>query len=148
VSTFTAFPDVEAGLLVALEDLGYTVTSTPIDMKDILAGTGAYTTPTDVIRIQRIGGAHGENRATDEPRVTVDVFKLRNPDNPRAPIQKALAVEARLLSLSDVITIPTEFGGGRCRIDGVVTESGPVEFPWPDPDIQVVRLISRASTRR
>lgn len=148
MSQFAPFPDVEAALLVALDDQGFAVTSTPPDLKDILAGTGEYTDPLDVLRIQRIGGGHGPNKATDEPRVSVDCFALRTVDRPRAATDRARSVEAFLLSFADVVAIPPELGGGVCRIDGCWTESGPVTYPWPDPDIQVVRLISRISTRR
>lgn len=138
----TPFADVEPALMVYLEDLGWTVTSTPADLKTRLATSG-------VLRVKRIGG--GSTRNTDDPRVSVQAFTLRDPAKPRSSHTLAGAVEARIAAISDnagVITIPAALGGGLVRLDSGEKESGPVEFPWPDPDVLVVECIYRISTRR
>lgn len=140
-----AFADVEPALMVYLEDLGQGFTSTPPDLKERLLNPEIG----KVLRIKRVGG--GSTRNTDDPRVSVQAFTLRDPEKPRSSHKLAGAVEARIAAIADnagVIEIPPEYGGGRVRLDSGEKESGPVEFPWPDADVLVVESIFRISTRR
>ena len=139
------FLDVEPALMVYLEDLGWTVTSTPANLNEKLADPEVG----GVLRIKRIGG--GSTRNTDDPRVSVQAFTLRDPAKPRSSHKLAGLVEARIAAIADnagVIEIPAEYGGGKARLDSGEKESGPVEFPWPDADVLVVESIFRISTRR
>lgn len=140
-----AFPDVEPALIVYLADLGFGVTFTPVNLKELLVDPAVAA----VLRIKRIGG--GATRKSDEPRVSIQAFTLRDSTMPRSSHQLARAVEARIVAIADnapVISVPTVFGGGTVRLDSGSKESGPVEFPWPDQDVLVVETIYRLSTRR
>lgn len=139
------FVDVEPALMVYLEDLGQGYTSTPPNLKELLTDPAVG----KVLRIKRIGG--GSTRNTDDPRVSVQAFTLRDPGQPRSSHKLAGAVEARIAAIADnagVIEVPAGYGGGKVRLDSGEKESGPVELPWPDPDVLVVESIYRISTRR
>lgn len=127
------FGDVELMLMEHLANLGYVVTSTPGDLKTRLA-TGY------VIRVARVGGGESANGTTDNPRVNIQVFALRDSTKPRDAHDGAAAVRARILNLPAITTAG--------RIDSGETESGPTTFPWPDPEITVVQQIYRLATRR
>jgi hypothetical protein len=135
----TAFGDVELMLVGDgtdpgyLEEFGSCFTSTPPNLKDLLAG-GAF-----VLRVARVGGGESSSKSSDEPRVNVQVYALRSADAPRAAHNQAAAVRAAMFNLPAL----TKWG----RLDSATTESGPTEFPWPDPEIQVVQQIFRLSTR-
>lgn len=139
MTDYAPFPDVEVALMVYLDDLGEGWTFTPADLNDRL-----HTRP--LLRIQRIGG--GNTKQSDEPRVSIQAFTLRDPASPRSSHKLSATIEARLLSGPALVTIPTEYGGGTARLDTAETESGPVEFPWPDPAIRVVQCVYRLSVRR
>lgn len=134
-----AFGDVEL-MLTGDDDedgfltpFGYCVTSTPPDLKTRLAAGF-------VLRVARVGGGETGNRTTDNPRVNVQVFSLRTGDVPRAAHDQAAAVRAAFMNLPAI----TPWG----RLDSAETDAGPVSFPWPDPEIEVVQQIFRLSTRR
>jgi len=135
--------DVEPALIVYLAGVGYGDTVTPEDLMDRIAAGGK------VLRIRRIGG--GATRKTDEPRVSIQVYMLRDADHPRAAHEVAFDIEDlvdALGSSAPVIEVPAEYGGGRVIFDSGSKDSGPVELPWPDPAVQVVETLYRISTRR
>lgn len=128
------FGDVELMLLEYLAPRGYVVTSTPPDLKTRLAA--GY-----VIRVARVGGGESGNRTSDTPRVNVQVFALRSAAKPRDAHDGAALIRADL-----VFNLPAITENG--RLDSGETESGPTAFPWPDPEITVVQMILRLTTRR
>lgn len=143
MAALKAFPDVEPALIVYLEDLGYGVTWTPPDLKEQLVDGNA------VLRIKRIGG--GSTLKSDEPRISVQAYTLRDAAKPRSSHKVQRDVEARIQSIGEIaplIEVPEEFGGGKVRLDSGDKEAGPVELPYPDEQVLVVESIYRVSTRR
>jgi hypothetical protein len=127
------FPDVELMLMEYLAPHGYLCTATPPDLQDRLSSG-------QVIRVNRVGGGESKNRTVDNPRVQVQVFALRDASDPRAAHDKASAVRTALMNLPAI----TAEG----RLDSAVTESGPTDFPHPDPPVVRVQMIFRLSARR
>jgi len=125
------FPDIETALMDYLEDLGYTVTSTPADLVSRLP----------VIRIQRVGGSDdGEN---DYPRVSVQTFAAGSSEKPTAARDLAETIRDRLNHELPAMSKPGGF-----LLDSSSTESGPSSYPWPDPSVRVAQAIYRLTTRR
>lgn len=127
-----AYSDVEAALLDYFSTLAHCVTSTPPDLAERLADDGK------VLRIQRIGG--GSDNNNDFPRVSVQTYTATDPDNPRSTLALAEDVRDMLLDL------PKWVNGA--MLDDSTCESGPVEWPWPDPAISVTQSIYRITVRR
>jgi hypothetical protein len=132
------FPDVEVVLMEYLSDLGYTVTSTPSDLADRLP----------VLRIQRVGG--GSDEDTDRPRVTIQAFVAASSVAPRAAQQLSGQVRDRLVNNNGGwVSGPllTEQGVSGVLLDEVSHDSGPIEYPWPDPAIRVAQSIFTLTIR-
>lgn len=128
------FPDVEVALEEYLGDFGMVVTLVPLEHKQLLAdGTPA------ILRVNRSGGGESANKASDEPRVSVQIFTLRSADDPRRAYRVAADVRAHILNL------PAITAAG--RLDSASTESGPTTIPWADPEVHVVQMVFRLSTR-
>lgn len=129
--------DIEVALLAFFDDLAYTVTVTPGDLAQRLAGGGK------VLRIRRIGG--GADRDSETPTVSVQSFAAESYDTaPRAAHDLDAQVWSRFL---DVLN-----GDNPGWVAGVVIEdpsktSGPVELPYPDPAITVVESIFSLTVR-
>lgn len=122
-----ALHDMEVALMDYLQNLAYTVTSTPSDLKDRLP----------VIRVARIGG--GADRAHDQPRISLQCFALENTSAPRAAQDLAAAVWEQMYKL------PVVSAG--VRLDSASKESGPVTIPWPTAGIGVKELIYTVTVR-
>lgn len=131
--THAPFGDVELMLRGYLTPRGLVVSTIPSDLKTKLATQ-------KVIRANRSGGLANAEGTTDGPRVSIIVFSLRSSAAPRAAFDVARQIEADLLNL------PALTAAG--RLDSMRVESGPTEFPWPDPEVQAVQIICRLSTRR
>lgn len=124
--------DVEAALLTFLDDLGYTVTTTPMDLEQRLP----------VIRVRRIGG--GGDRDNDRPIVSVQTFAKPTSASPRAHLDLAEQVEDRFIDLA--LNGP-QMVDGVC-LDEAAKDSGPVELPYPTAGIRTTETIYRLTTRR
>lgn len=122
-----ALHDIELALMEYLTNLAYTVTSTPADLKERLP----------VIRVARIGG--GEDRAHDNPRVSLQCFALETPNDPRAAQDLAAAVWEQMHKLPAV--------SEGVRMDSASKDSGPVAIPWPTPGIGVKELVYTVTVR-
>lgn len=124
------FADIETELMAYLDDLGYTVTSTPVDLKDRLP----------VLRIQRVGGT--DDKSSDFPRVSIQVFAAADPDQPRAAQDLAEVIRDRLNN-----DLPAMSQPAGALLDSSSTESGPSSYPWPDPAVRVAQAIYRLTVR-
>lgn len=124
------FPDIESALMDFFSDLGYTVTSTPADLKERLP----------VLRIARVGGS--DDKSNDFPRVSIQTFAAANHLAPRAAQDLAETVRDRLNN-----NLPAMSKPGGVLLDSSSTESGPSSFPWPDPAIRVTQSIYRLTIR-
>lgn len=124
--------DVEVALVEFLDSFAdYIGTFTPIDLQQRVQRDEF------VVRVGRVGGGDTKNATTDNPRVSVQVYGRREA---RVVHDKAAEIRAALMNLPAI----TEAG----RLDSAETESGPVTFPWPDPDVAAVQMIFRLATRR
>jgi len=136
--------DVEPAVMVYLADLADVLdTWTPADLKELLQ------TGKTVLRVKRIGGGAGET--TDDPRVSVQAFTARTGTTPRSSQKLLGQVTSKVLNIrtdAGPVEVPAELGGGIVRFDSGHLESGPVELPWPDPDVLLAECIYRISTRR
>lgn len=133
-----AFPDAEVVLMEYLSDLGYTVTSTPPDLADRLPA----------LRIQRVGG--GSDEDADRPRVSIQAFVAASSTAPRAAQQLSGQVRDRLINNDGAwVSGPLldEQGVPGVVIDGASHDSGPIEYPWPDPAIRVAQSIYTLTIR-
>jgi len=145
VTTPRRYSDVEAGLLIWLKDFGYCTTWTPPGLPQLLAELDQQGEQGTVLRIHRIGGP------ADTPTISVQNFNLRDSGNPRAGVLRALDIEAHMSAIGDnalPLDLPSEWGGGKVRLDSAEMTSGPVELPWPDPAVSLVECIYTVSTRR
>jgi hypothetical protein len=132
------FPDTEVVLMQHLSDFGYTVTSTPADLKDRLP----------VLRIARIGG--GSNEDADFPRVSIQTFVAASSQSPRAAQQLAGQVRDFLIASNGAwVSGPLleDQGVSGVLIDDVANDSGPIEYPWPDPAVRVCQAIYTLTIR-
>ena len=129
-----SYPDSELALLDFLGDLGYAVTSTPLDLKDQLP----------VLLVQRIGGEDSWEEDVDYPIVLVSMFALRTSGHPRAGWELAESVRDRLATMN---------GGGQyvasqnAMFIGAVNTTGPVEVPYLDPEIGVYQMSYRFAVK-
>lgn len=126
-----AFPDAELVMMQYLSQFGWTVTSTPADLSTRLAEA-------PVIRVQRVGG--GATERTDSPRVSVQPFVLASSADPRTAQRVANDIRDFLLS-TDGAWVSGDLLEAGALIDSVSNDSGPVEYPWPDPAIRVTQSI-------
>lgn len=118
--------------MALLDDLGYTVTTTPVDLEKRLP----------VIRIRRVGGPG--DRDNDYPRVSIQAHTRAGSATPRAHFDLAAAIEERLLQIADY---GPKVVGGVC-IEDPRKDSGPVELTYPNPTVRVAETVWRLTTRR
>ncbi|MGH3099320.1 MAG: hypothetical protein ACRDMV_25345, partial [Streptosporangiales bacterium] len=101
MTVLAPFPDVERIVADILDDLGTVGTETSTGLQDVLP----------FIRVNRVGG--GDDRITDQPRVTVDVFTAGTTE------AKDIAKEAQQRLTSEPHA--TDHG----ILDRATTETGP-----------------------
>jgi hypothetical protein len=133
--------DVEPGLLEFFEDLAYTVTVTPGDLKARLADRDVD--QGRVLRIRRIGG--GADRDDDQPIISFQSMASETQAHPRAAHDLDNEVWERFLEVANGERAGWVAG---FTIEDPTKTSGPVELPYPDPTTTVVESIYRFTTRQ
>ena len=124
--------DVESALMTFLDDLGYTVTSTPADLEQHLP----------VIRIRRVGGSGDE--VNDFPRVSIQAMTAASSTAPRAHFDLAESIADRIFGLA---VYGPQVVDGVC-LESPAKDSGPVELTYPNPSVRVAETIWRLTIRR
>lgn len=137
--------DIEAALILHLDDLAYTDTFHPHDYKtqlELNEGRGAF------LHIRRTGG--GASRRTDEAQISIRCFTMASPARPRSSHKLLAVVTRRLEALNTVapVEIPTGLGGGKVLLESGEKISGPVQLPWLDENVLLVECIYRVAARR
>lgn len=121
MTAMTSWPDVESVLVAGLGSYGTCGTETPPDLQNHLP----------FVRIKRRGGTN--DQFSDYARVDIDVFA-----ETRA-VGVPLTEEIRQYLLD---------GWALRQFDWVVTESGPQELPWDDPNVRRWVSTYRITARR
>lgn len=124
MTNFTDFPDLETAVMDLLSDLASTGTVAPADLL----------TSMPFVRVMRIGG--GDTRFIDTAHVDVDAFGATR----AAAYSLAEACREVLLSFPYVTAVGV--------IDSVVTDSGPHEIPWGDPNVRRLTASYTLTARR
>ena len=129
-----SYPDVELALLDYLTDLAYAVTSTPLDLQEVLP----------VLLVQRVGGGDEWENDVDYPLLLVTAFAHKDATTPRAGWELAEAIRDRLNALN---------GGGlyiasqQALLQSCATVHGPVEIPYLDATIGVFQATYRVAVK-
>lgn len=121
-------PDIEDALTEHLAGFGAVITEQFYGFTDTLP----------VLVVTRIGGGNDKNN--DYPTVAVESYTARDHENPRAGWLLASAVVEHL---NDTVGVLVK----DCLIDGVSTESGPMNRPYADAAIQVYRTVFQFTVR-
>jgi len=128
------FPDIEVALCDYLGDLGYCVTSTPIDMEDHLP----------VLRITRVGGEDDFYNGWDHPNVVIQVFVAKNHADARDGFDLCESIRDRMNEVNDG---GLYLASANALIAESHTISGPVELPYINPAISVFQCGHRITTK-
>lgn len=127
--------DVELALMLLLDDFGYTTTTTPSNLDDVLP----------VLRVRRVGGSADADN--DRPRMSVQVFARTVADtSPRAHMMLASEVDNFLFKEIPGASVP--LGDERVVFDAIARDSGPVELVYPNTSVRVAELLYSLTTRR
>jgi hypothetical protein len=128
------FPDIELALMDYLDDLGYTVTATPLDLQDHLP----------CIRIARLSGADDARDNLDYPNVAVQVYVAKSAADPRAGHNLSETIRNRMNLIADGGVYVTSENA--LMVD-CATISGPAELTYIDPAISVFQTVHRVTTK-
>lgn len=129
-----SFPDIELALLDWLDDLGYTVTSTPLDLQDQLP----------VIRVQRIAGEDDSDQDEDHPIISVQVYAQKTAAAPRAGHDLSETIRDRVATINNG---GVYVGSQDTLMQHARTVAGPVELPYLDPAISVFQCTYHITTK-
>lgn len=133
-----SYPDIEAALMDYLDDLGYTVTATPLDLQTVL-----LTEP--VIRIQRVGGDDDARDNQDYPNVVIQCYVLKDSTASRAGHDLAETVRERMTAIeNDGGVYIAAWNALICDCQTVV---GPVELTYLDSTVAVFQCSYRLTTK-
>lgn len=125
----TGFPDIELVLCTYLGDLANTGTRTPADLQDQL----------EFIRVRRVGG--NDDQITDRARIDVEVFAAT-----RAAGEGLTETVRQRLSRRGPVTVLA--AGREVVVDRTQLLAGPIEVPWPDPNVRMFTAAYQTEARR
>jgi len=125
----TGYPDIEQVLCDHLADLANTGTRTPADLQQQL----------EFIRVRRVGG--NDDQVTDRARLDVEVFAAT-----RAAGEALTEQVRQRLSCRGPLSVLS--GGREVVVDRTQLLAGPVEVPWPDPNVRMFTAAYQTEARR